>query len=30
MIGMNLNKLSKITSKQFIDDAKKSGYKIDI
>ena len=30
MIGMNLNKLSKITSKQFIDDAIKSGYKIDI
>ena len=28
MIGMNLNKLSKITSKQFIDDANKSGYKI--
>ena len=25
MIGMNLNKLSKITSKQFIDDANKSG-----
>ena len=25
---MNLNKLSKITSKQFIDDANKSGYKI--
>ena len=30
MIGMNLNKLSQITSKQFIDDSKKSGFKIDI
>ena len=28
MIGMDLNKLSKITSKQFVDDAKKSGFKI--